>query len=79
MCVGGGGDSAEYTFFREKGPLGVYCLYMIRSVLITVSWPCLSCVPQTVESLTPDLYHHPDRFQCRNTIDAIVILYSNED
>lgn len=39
-CRGGvywGCDSAEYTFFREKGSLGMYCLYMIQSGLVNLT------------------------------------------
>lgn len=31
-----GCDSAEYTFFREKDSLGMYCLYVIQSGLVSL-------------------------------------------
>lgn len=31
-----GCDSAEYTFFWEKDSLGMYCLYVIQSGLVSL-------------------------------------------
>lgn len=35
-------DSAEYASFREKGSLGMYCLDMIQSGLVSLT--CLFCL-----------------------------------